>query len=141
MMDRDDAFADILRTLDDRLIKLDQNATKTLRGLFDETIGPFLDYMEEETGGVDVWKDPRFMKFPRFILGLVTYAIAAEARQIARATSYPSAPVNADVIRTAAINVMQRPAIRDACAYHINDMTRTLRIPDTKACGPYFIPG
>ena len=134
-----DAFADIRRTLTNRGVILAEDGEAELLSLYEETIGPFLDQVIAK--GVDVWTDPEFQKFPLFVLDIVTYGIAAEARHITRDGDIPTSPITAKVINMAAISVMQRQAVRDTCAYHIEEIIKKVGPLDrTKACGPYFLP-
>jgi hypothetical protein len=136
----DDAFADIYRLLRNRGIALTEEAQAELRGLFDVSIGGFIAVVIE-TKRRNVWTEPDFIKFPTFVLDIVTLAIEAEIRHIARDSDSPTSPVRPDVVNAAVKEVVRRAAIRDACEYHIEDIISKVGDLDrTKACGPLYVP-
>jgi hypothetical protein len=118
---------------------MQDTATTELRRVFDASLGTFITLVIGKNN-IDVWTDLRCAKFRAFVTETVTYAIADEARQIAKDPNFPSSPLDAKTMERAAVCVMQRQSIRDTCTYHLECFSKKLGIDvdRTKVCGPYF---
>ncbi len=137
MVNPNDALVDIFYVLTAEGIRMQRAARRGFQEIFNQSLG---DFLEKGVHKRDVWNEPEFVDFQRFILDRVAKEIAAEARRESKDTGNPTRELDKPTIRTATITVMHREDIRNECRKVVEDLNRRLgeQVFLTPACGPMY---
>lgn len=113
--DREKVYRNMQDALEQQeMIEFDDQARAASRLLFEKGLGKFLK--DDATGNhpdFDMWQDPRFAFFKRFVIGRIVAAIALEIRED---SGYQNLLVlKPKLLTEATLTVCWRPKIRREC--------------------------
>ena len=135
----DDAVVDITYVLATCGIRMQPEALRALRGLFDRSLGTFLREGITTPDNRDVWNDPQCEFFKHFILDRVVRTIAWRVRWNADDYSTQTGELDAEMISKACIDVMHNEDIRAECRKVLDRLKNVLGIQiRTPACGDIY---